>query len=418
MMRAGTSAVLVGIFQNPIMSADSDEDISRRAMVAALTTGVATIGAPAVLRHRFRLFADSETEYSERAIRLVQSAVVVDLLNQFRFADAAEQPPLSERWLRQPGAFTAAHWEEYKTSGFRVFGLGGGNSGHEGALVEVAEWNGFVAAYPEWFVRVGAAGDFERLASSNKVGILITMQNADHFRTVDDVDLFWSLGQRASQLTYNRTNRLGSGFLADTDAGLTEYGAQVLARMERVGMAVDLSHAGDRTTLDALAAATRPPIISHAAARAVAPAHLRAKTDDMIAKLAKLGGVIGIPMIRFMVKLDEPVTIEHALDHFDHVAKMVGAEHVGIGGDLDLVGNANPINSASATQAIPSNQPNFDRYHFHAGPDGKLAVPGLDHPKRAYDLAEGLIRRKYSDADIGLMLGGNWRRVLSAIWRV
>lgn len=387
-------------------------------MVAVLAAGAATIGAPAVLRRRFRLFAHSAREYSERAIRLVQGTVVVDLLNQFRFADTAERPPLSVRWLRQPGAFTAANWEEYKSSGFRVFGLGGGDGGYEGALIETSEWNGFVAAYPEWVMRVGAAGDFERLASNGKIGILITMQNADHFRSVDDVDLFWSLGQRASQLTYNKTNRLGSGFLADTDTGLTEYGGQVLARMQQVGMAVDLSHAGDRTTLDELAAATKTVIVSHGACRALIPGHLRAKTDEMITKMAKLGGVMGIPMIRFMIKLDEPVTVEHVLDHFDHVAKLVGVEHVGIGGDLDLIGNANPVNSSSATQAVPSNQANFDRYHFHVGANGRPAVTGLDHSKRTYDLTEGLIRRKYNDAEIGLMLGGNWRRVLSAIWRV
>jgi membrane dipeptidase len=404
--------------QVPTMSVDSPSPISRRAMVGALAAGIATIGAPAVLRRRFRLFSQSATEYSERAIRIVQGTLVVDLLNQFRFADNADRPPLSERWLRQPGAFTAANWEEYKRSGFRVFGLGGGDSGYETALIEVAEWNGFVAAHSQWFMRVSVGGDFEQLAPTGKIGILITMQNADHFRTTNDVDLFWSLGQRASQLTYNATNRLGSGFLADTDGGLTEYGGQVLARMQQVGMAVDLSHAGDRTTLDALTAATSTVIVSHAACRALVPGHLRAKTDEMITKVAKLGGVMGIPMIRFMVKLDEPVTIEHVLDHFDHVANTVGVEHVGIGGDLDLVGNANPVNSATATQAVPSNQRNFDRYHFHVGADARPAVPGLDHPKRTYDLAEGLIRRKYGDADIGLMLGGNWRRVLSAIWRV
>jgi membrane dipeptidase len=393
------------------------DHMSRRTAVAAMAGGVASM-APALLRRRFRLFAESAEEYSERAIRLVESTVVVDMLNQFRFADTALEPPLSERWLLRPGTFGADNWKEYKTSGFRVFGLGGGDNGHEGALTEACEWNGFVAEYPDWFMRVSGGGDFARLASNGKLGILITMQNADHFRTVDDVDLFWGLGQRASQLTYNRTNRLGSGFLADTDSGLTEYGAQVIARMEHVGMAVDLSHAGDRTTLDALAAARRTVIISHSAARAVAQGHLRAKTDEAIVRMARTGGVMGIPMIRFMIKLDEPVTIEHVLDHFDHVAKLVGVEHVGIGGDLDLIGNANPVNSASATQAVPSNQPNFDRYHFHAGPDGKLAVPGLDHAKRVYDLTEGFIRRKYSDADIRLMLGGNWERVLGGIWRV
>ena len=385
--------------------------------MAAFTASIA-VPAPAILRRRYRLFAGSSTEYSERAIRLVRSTVVVDLLNQFRFADTAIRPPLSQQWLRQPKTFTADHWEEYRTSGFRVFGVGEGAGSYEGALRTVAEWTGFAASYPDWFIRVGVADDFGRLAGNEKIGILLNFQNADHFRTVDDVDTFWGLGQRSSQLTYNQTNRLGSGFLADTDGGLTDYGAQILARMQQVGMAVDLAHAGDRTTLDALAAATKTVIVSHSACRAVAPGHLRAKTDEMIAKVAKLGGVMGIPMIRFIVKLDEPVTIENVLDHFDHVAKTVGVEHVGIGGDLDLVGNANPVNSAEAKQEIPSNQKNFDRYHFHAGPDGKLAVPGLDHPKRTYDLTEGLIRRKYSDADIALMLGGNWRRVLSAIWRV
>jgi membrane dipeptidase len=394
--------------------------ISRRTALAAFALFAANIAtpAPAILRRRYRLFASSPTEYSERAIRLVRGTVVVDLLNQFRFADTAIRPPLSEQWRRIPKTFTAANWEEYRTSGFRVFGVGEGAGSYEGALRTVAEWTGFAASYPDWFIRVGVADDFARLASNEKIGILLNFQNADHFRTVDDVDTFWGLGQRSSQLTYNQTNRLGSGFLADADGGLTDYGAQIIARMQQVGMAVDLAHAGDRTTLDALAAATKTVIVSHSACRAVAPGHLRAKTDEMIAKVAKLGGVMGIPMIRFMVKLDEPVTIENVLDHFDHVAKTVGVEHVGIGGDLDLVGNANPVNSAEAKQEIPSNQKNFDRYHFHAGPDGKLAVPGLDHPKRTYDLAEGLIRRKYTDADISLMLGGNWRRVLSAIWRV
>jgi membrane dipeptidase len=121
-------------------------------------------------------------------------------------------------------------------------------------------------------------------------------------------------------------------------------------------------------------------------------------------------------MIGFLVKLEQPVTIEHVLDHYDHMVKTVGVEHVGMGGDLDIVGNPNPVNSATGTQQIPTNQPNYERYHLHADPAGKLTVAGLDHPKRVYDLTEGLIRRKYNDADIGLMLGGNWQRVLASIW--
>ncbi len=393
--------------------------ISRRDAVASLVAGAATLaGAPAVLRGRFRLFAQSPTEYSARAVRLVERTIVVDMLNQFRFADFSEKPPKSEKWLRVPRSFTEADWQEVKTSGFRVFSLGAGAGSYEAGVKWAADWNGFIAGYGDWFTRIEAAGDFERLRKSGKIGILLTMQNADHFRTADDVKVFWGLGQRSSQLTYNSTNKLSSGFLADTDSGLTEFGAQILARMQEVGMAVDLAHAGDRTTLDALAAAKKPVIVSHAACRALAPGHMRAKTDEMIGKLAALGGVMGIPMIRFMVKLDEPVTVEHVLDHFDHVAKTVGVEHVGIGGDLDLVGNANPVNGPQGAQVMPSGQPNFERYHVHTDVDGRLNIRGLDHPKRVFDLAEGLIRRKHGDADIALMLGGNWQRVLGSIWGV
>jgi membrane dipeptidase len=135
----------------------------------------------------------------------------------------------------------------------------------------------------------------------------------------------------------------------------------------------------------------------------------------MITNMAKTGGVMGIPLIRFMIKIDEPVTQENVLDHFDHVAKLVGVEHVGVGGDLDLVGNPNPVHSPSGND-MPTNQHNFDRYHVHEDTDGRITIRGLDHPKRMYDLTEGLIRRKYSDANIEMILGGNWARALTAIW--
>jgi membrane dipeptidase len=386
---------------------------SRRDALRTIAYGAAfALGAPAVLRHRYRLFAWSSQEYSARAVKLVNETVVVDMLNQFRFADYRENPVKSRLWMQTPGSFTRADFEVYRTSGTRVFALGAGSVNYESALKWAADWNGFIAGYSDWFLRVDDAGDFARLARErNRIGILMTMQGADHFRTADDVDTFFALGQRASQLTYNTTNRLGSGFLADEDTGLTDYGAEIVRRMQAVGMAVDLSHAGDRTTRDALAVATKPVIVSHAAARTLVPGHLRAKTDDVIRAVARSGGVMGIPFLRFMIKLDEPVTIENALDHFDHVRKLVGVEHVGIGSDMDVLGNPNPMGVPE-----PTNQPHFDRYQLHRDTDSAITTKKLDHPKRVYDVAEGLIRRKYSDADIRLVLGGNWARVLGSIW--
>jgi membrane dipeptidase len=394
----------------------NDRNVSRREALASLASGALAIAAaPAILRGRYRLFAESSTEYSARAVRLVERTVVIDMLNQFRFADYAEHPPKSELWLRTPRSFTEADFQQYRTSGIRVFALGAGEPNYEAGIRYFADWNGFIAGYTDWFTRIESAGDFERLKKSNKVGIMLTFQNADHFRTADDVNTFHSLGQRVSLLTYNSTNRLGSGFLTDTDIGLTPFGAEIVARMNQVGMAVDLSHCGDKTTLDGIAATKKPAIFTHAACRALVPGHLRCKTDEMITNMAKTGGVMGIPLIRFMIKLDEPVTQENVLDHFDHVTKLAGVEHVGVGGDLDLVGNPNPVHSPSGND-MPSGQHNFERYHVHADADGRLTIRGLDHPKRMYDLTEGLIRRKYSDANIEAILGGNWSRALAEIW--
>jgi membrane dipeptidase len=376
--------------------------------------GTALVGASAVLRGRFQLFAQSSAEYSARAIQLVAQTTVVDLLNQFRFPDFSEKPADKlELWLTQPGSFTAADAATYQSSGINVFALGEGASDYEDGLRFFAKWNGFFAAYSDLLQRIDDARDFARVRSDKKIGIMLTMQESSHFRSPDDVSEFFALGQRISQLTYNFNNRIGSGFLEQRDGGLSVFGLSIMERMEKVGMGVDLSHCGDQTTLDALDAAKRPALFTHATCRALNPGHLRAKTDEAIRKLAKTGGIMGIAFIRFLVRDREPVTIANVLDHFDYVRKLVGVEYLAVGSDLDVVGNGNTIGGSGKG---PESQPNFDRYRYHVEKPQRVATTGLDHPKRIFDLTEGLIARGYSDADIKLILGGNADRVLGKIW--
>ena len=297
----------------------------------------------AILSNRFRLFAQSPTEYSARAIRLVEESPVVDLLNQFLFEDFAEKPPKIERWLNHPETFTKTDAETYLSSGTNVFALGSGTSDYEAGLRFFAQWNSFLAAHPDLLLRVTSIADIERAHSGKRIGIMITLQNSTHFRTPNDVTEFFNLGQRLSQLTYNFNNSIGSGFLERRDGGLSVFGESIMKRMEAVGMAVDVSHCADQTTLDALEAATKPVLFSHATCRTLIPTLTRAKTDDAIIRMAKTGGVMGIDFIRFMVRDREPVGIENVLDHFDYVRKLVGVEHLAIGSDLDLVGNGNPV---------------------------------------------------------------------------
>ena len=107
--------------------------------------------------------------------------------------------------------------------------------------------------------------------------------------------------------------------------------------MNEVGMLVDVSHCGDRTTLDAIELSPKPIAITHSNCRALNN-HPRLKTDEAIRKLAAKGGVMGITGVRMFVRGKEPTTIEHIVDHIDHVVKLVGIEHVGIGSDSDLNG--------------------------------------------------------------------------------
>jgi membrane dipeptidase len=374
---------------------------------------MASFSAAAILSNRFRLFAQSSVKYSARAIRLVEESPVVDLLNQFLFEDFAEKPPKIDRWLDHPETFGKADSEPYLNSGINVFALGSGARDYEAGLRFFARWNGFLAAHPDLLLRVTSVTDIEGAHQTRRTGIMITLQDSTHFRTPSDVDEFFGLGQRISQLTYNFNNRIGSGFLERRDGGLSVFGASIMKRMEGVGMAVDLSHCADQTTLDALEAATKPVLFTHATCRALIPALTRAKTDDAIRQMAKTGGVMGIDFIRFMVRDREPVGIENALDHFDYVRKLVGVEHVAIGSDLDLVGNGNPVGGGGFN---PASQPNFERYGFHVDKADHVAVTGLDHPKRTFDLTDGLIRRGYSDAEIRAILGGNAIRVLGAVW--
>jgi membrane dipeptidase len=388
----------------------------RTALRALSSAAIASIGAPAILRGRYRLFAESTAEYSARTIALMRESTVIDMLCQFAFDDFRRADgALGQRWLRDPRTFTAADFAVFRDSGVSVLALGSGPGDYEQAMRFYAQWNGFIASNSQWFTRIDDAKDLQSVKASGKIGVMLTAQISDHFRTPDDVSTFYSLGQRASQLTYNMQSRIGAGFLENRDGGLSAFGHDIVARMEQVGMVVDLSHCADQTTLDALAAATRPPIFSHASSRAALPACLRCKTDEALKQLAAKGGVVGVPMIRFMIRPAPPVTVQHVVDHVEHLFKLIGPDHVGIGSDLDMLGLSNGMPATG--QPDISRQPNFARYGAYMTADGMAHVDGLNHPKRVFDLTEAMVQRKHSDENIRLLLGGSFARVLSAVWK-
>ena len=379
--------------------------LTRRELLKRVSmAGVAIVAAPMINRGRYRLFASS-LEYSTRAIDLVKRATVIDMLSPFLIGSRGN------KWFSNPDTFAAADLQKYKDSGINVFHIAvgvGGRDAYLSTLRFISAWNAFLANHDEGLMRVDSAADLERVNSSGKVGVLLGVQNAEHFQSPDDVDFFRSLGQRVSQLTYNSRNLIGNGSTERRDDGLSDFGVAIVGRMNKVGMAVDVSHCGDRTTLDAFEVSKKPVLITHSNCRALVPGHPRLKTDEAIKKMAASGGVMGITGVRMFVRSEEPTTIEHVLDHFDHVAKLVGVEHLGLGSDMDLDGYDDlPPEENKRLRAAYK-----DSYGFRE----KIDIEGLDHPQRVFDLTEGLIRRKYSDQNIELILGGNFKRVLAQIW--
>ena len=382
--------------------------LSRRSLLeGAAVACAATIAAPFINRGRFRLFASSTTEYSARAIAIMQRATVIDMLCPLTL-----NFPQGDKWFAAPETFTDRDFQKWRDSGISVMhpavGLGGPNA-FENGLMFFGQWNAFIAGSEQYFDRIDSPGDFARIKRSGKVGVILGLQNSEHFRRPADVDLFYGLGQRVSQLTYNSRNLIGNGSTERRDEGISDFGVAVIGRMNNVGMAVDVSHCGDQTTLDAFELSKKPVLITHSNCRALAPGHPRCKTDDAIRAVGKAGSVMGITAVRMFVKNEEPTTIEDALNHYDHVRKLIGPDHLGVGSDIDLDGYDDmPPELNKQLRAS---------YKGSYGFREKIDIEGLDHPKRMFDLTDGLIRRKYSDAEIEGILGGNFIRVLSEIWK-
>ena len=384
------------------MAGDKHLFAARRRMLGAMGMGAAALAlAPYRLCAQARLAAGATRKYPAKVIDLVQHSLVIDMLAPLKidFNPDAFSLPLSDADARM-----------FRSCGITGFhnsvGVGGATAYAE-ALQFIAAWSGFCGRNAEVFSLVGRADDLDRAKQRRKVAVIMGLQNADEFREPKDVKDFYDLGLRCAQLTYNTQNLLGSGSTERVDGGITDYGVKIIAAMNEAGMLIDVSHSGDRTTLDAIEASPKPIAITHSNCRELNN-HPRLKTDEAIRKLAAKGGVMGITGVRMFVKDREPTTIEDIVDHIDHVVKLVGIEHVGIGSDSDLMGYDHmPRDQYEKLKAAYKSS-----YAFR----DKIDTDGFDHPRKVYDLTAVLLKRGYSDANIQAVLGGNFRRLLGNTW--
>ncbi|HZX90481.1 MAG TPA: membrane dipeptidase [Rudaea sp.] len=385
------------------MSRNRDFQTGRRRVLGALGVSAAALAlAPFQLRAAARTTtAELKKKYSSKVIDLVQRSLVIDMLAPLKidFNPDAFSLPLTE-----------ADAEMFRTCGITGFhnsvGVGGATA-YDDALQFIAAWSGFAGRNADVFSLVGRVEDLDHAKAQRKVAVIMGLQNADEFRQPGDVKDFYDLGLRCAQLTYNTQNLIGSGSTEREDGGVSDYGIKIIEAMNDVGMLIDVSHSGDRTTLDAIELSPKPIAITHSNCRALNN-HPRLKTDEAIKKLAAKGGVMGITGVRMFVKDAEPTTIEHIVDHIDHVVKLVGIDHVGIGSDSDLMGYDHmPKDQYEKLKAGYKSS-----YAFR----DKIDTDGFDHPRKVYDLTATLLKRGYSETNIQAVLGGNFRRLLGSTW--
>lgn len=354
-------------------------------------------GFPMINIGRYAMAGAQERAYSARAVDLVDRSLVIDMLGipRIDFRPEAYSNPLSDEEVAQ-----------FRASGINAIHNAVGVPTREAAIAFLAAQQGFAGRQPDLFRLVDTAEDLDRAKREGRVAMIMGLQNAP-FETVEDVAYFHGLGLRCAQLTYNSQNRVGSGSTDRADGGVSSYGAQIIAAMNEARMLIDVSHCGDRTTLDAIQLSPRAIAITHSNCRALTD-HPRNKTDEAIRALAAKGGVMGITGVRMFVRDREPTNVGHIVDHIEHVARLVGIEHVGIGSDSDLNGydDMPPDQYARLKASYDSS------YAFRE----RVDTDGFDHPRKIYDLTEELIRRGHADDDIALILGGNFRRLLGATW--
>jgi membrane dipeptidase len=379
----------------------SEFRLSRRRSIAAMAGAVAALAVPRLNFGRAAQRTDPKNTYPAKVIDLVERSVVIDMLAPLKldFTPEAFAMPLTD-----------AEADMFRSSGITAFhnsiGVGGAGA-YDDALQFIAAWSGFVGRNSDVFSLIGRAEDIDHAKAKKKIAVIMGLQNADEFREPKDVEAFYQLGLRCAQLTYNTQNLIGSGSTERVDGGISDYGIQIIKAMNEVGMLVDVSHSGDRTTLDAIELSPKPIAFTHSNCRALNN-HPRLKTDEAIRKLAAKGGVMGITGVRNFVKDKEPTTVEDIVDHIDHVVKLVGIEHVGIGTDSDLMG----YDHMPADQYKQLKSGYKASYAFR----DKIDTDGFNHPRKMYDLTAVLIRRGYGDANIQAVLGGNFRRLLGSTW--
>ncbi|HEV8655386.1 MAG TPA: membrane dipeptidase [Candidatus Limnocylindria bacterium] len=266
--------------------------------------------------------------------------------------------------------------------------------------------------HQDFVVRGETLDDIRRAKENGQIAFIASLEAATAIENeVDRLDILYGLGIRSSGIAYSEANTLGSGLKEAKDGGLTEFGRQAVRRMNKLGIAIDVSHSGDQTSLDTIEASEKPIFITHAGARGLWNTK-RMKPDEVLKAMAAKGGVIGIEAAPHttLTKKHPKHSIESFMEHFEYCADLIGIDHVAFGPDTlfgDHVGLHHYFAKQLSIKAAHGAQA-FEEVAF---------VDGIENPAEAFpNIVRWMVKHDYSDGDIGKAIGGNVMRVLEEVW--
>ncbi|MCW3979570.1 MAG: dipeptidase [Candidatus Bathyarchaeota archaeon] len=272
------------------------------------------------------------------------------------------------------------------------------------------------------------AEDITRAFKEGKVAVIQTIEQASAIdRDVDKIDLLFGLGVRSMGIVYSESNTLGSGLSELGDQGLTDVGYDAVKRMNKTGVVIDASHAGDRTAMETVEASDKPLLISHVGSRTLTN-NARMLPDEVLQACAEKGGVVGVEVAGFAPRTEKhpEASIECLLEHAEYLIDLLGVDHVGAGPDTLWGDHAGLYRGGPIGTVV--RRPGTGHYSRPRSPElsevfdtGEMVrdldhVKGLESPSDFVNIARGLLRDGYSDGEIAKVMGLNGFRVIEACW--
>lgn len=267
-------------------------------------------------------------------------------------------------------------------------------------------------AHQDFVIKGETLADIEYARTTGRIAHIFALEASTMIENeVDRLDVLYGFGVRQMGIAYSEANTLGGGLKERGDGGLTYFGDRAVERMNKLGIAIDVSHSGDRTALETIERSTRPVFITHAGARSIWPTN-RMKPDEVIKACAERGGVIGIEAAPHttLSKAHPLHSLESVMDHFLYCVDLVGLEHVSFGPDT-LFGDHVGLHDAFAGNL------SLGQAHGAVEYEKVAYVDGLENPAEGFfNIIGWLVKHGYSDDDIRAVVGGNTLRVLKDVW--